>query len=144
MTEETNDKTSLPAGVDILAVTDGQPSPDGNGQPDQPVDEASASVAAALRTSFLALKIVLVALVVIYLGSGYFQSAARAIKSVVVQFGQIQGQGTDCRARSDRRSPLELALADQHPHRRQHRADPPAGPRFVLVLRRPASSRLDQ
>lgn len=72
---------------------DGQLPADGDGQADGPVDEASASVSSALRTSFLALKIVLLFLVVSYLGSGYFTLQAGQ-KAVVVQFGQIQGEGT--------------------------------------------------
>ena len=72
---------------------DGQPAVDGNGRDGRPVDEASLSISNALRTSFLALKLVLLALVVMYLGSGYF-TLSPGHKAVVVQFGRIQGQGS--------------------------------------------------
>jgi regulator of protease activity HflC (stomatin/prohibitin superfamily) len=54
------------------------------------LDVAGASVASALRTSFLALKLVLLALVVIYLSSGYF-ALPPGHQAVVVQFGKIRG-----------------------------------------------------
>ncbi len=57
---------------------------------DRELDVAGQSVASALRTSFLALKVVLLSLVVIYLGSGYF-ALAPGKQAVVVQFGKIRG-----------------------------------------------------
>ncbi len=71
---------------------DGSPTPaEGNGQE---MDAATVSVSNALRTSFLALKIVLVGLVALYLFSGYF-SVPPGSKAVVVQLGKIQGREAD-------------------------------------------------
>lgn len=70
------------------------PSVDGDGLAGgdgREMDAATLSVSNALRTSFLALKIVLVGLVVLYLGSGYF-TLPPGSQAVVVQFGKIQGQ----------------------------------------------------
>lgn len=89
----TNEETNAQPVIEGLPATDGQVPPDGDGQPERPVDEAGVAVAAALRTCFLALKFVMIALVVIYLGSGYFTLQAGQ-KAVVVQFGKIQGLGT--------------------------------------------------
>jgi len=69
------------------------PGAEGTGAPAGGGDEldiAGQSVASALRTSFLALKLVLLGLVVIYLGSGYF-ALPPGYQAVVVQFGQIRG-----------------------------------------------------
>jgi regulator of protease activity HflC (stomatin/prohibitin superfamily) len=70
-------------------VTPGSP---GNGSAGDgyEMDAATRSVSNALRTSFLALKFVLLGLVVVYLGSGYF-SVPPGSKAVVVQLGRIQG-----------------------------------------------------
>jgi regulator of protease activity HflC (stomatin/prohibitin superfamily) len=57
------------------------------------MDAATRSVSNALRTSFLALKFVLLLLVVFYLGSGYF-SVPPGSKAVVVRYGKIQGLDT--------------------------------------------------
>ena len=54
------------------------------------MDAATQSVSNALRTSFLALKVVLLLLVVLYLCTGYF-SVPPGSRAVVVQFGRIQG-----------------------------------------------------
>ncbi len=65
------------------------------GGPDEPgQDLASQSISSALRTSFLALKIVLILLVVFYLGSGYF-TVAPGQRAVVIQFGQIRGMDSE-------------------------------------------------
>lgn len=72
------------------------PQVDGNGsagngeQPD--LDAATLSVSRALRTSFLALKIVLFGLIALYLGSGGYFTLPPGSKAVVVRFGQIQGR----------------------------------------------------
>jgi modulator of FtsH protease HflK len=64
--------------------------PDGAGYE---MDAATRSVSNALRTSFLALKLVLFGLVVVYLCSGFF-SVPPGSRAVVVQLGKIQGLGT--------------------------------------------------
>jgi regulator of protease activity HflC (stomatin/prohibitin superfamily) len=68
------------------------PDTQGSGSPGDgyEMDAATRSVSNALRTSFLALKVVLLLLVVFYLGSGYF-SVPPGSRAVVVQFGKIQG-----------------------------------------------------
>lgn len=83
--EEMNNQNEWPA--------DSPLPPEGNDRNEPPLDEASLSISNALQTSFLALKFVLLGLVVIYLGSGYFTLQAGQ-KAVVVQFGQIQGTGS--------------------------------------------------
>ena len=60
----------------------------------QELDPAQQSLADALRVSFLILKIVMVALLVLYLGSGIFSVDAQH-NAVRLRFGQIVGQPGD-------------------------------------------------
>lgn len=86
--EESKDGLLPEAGVD-------GPGPLGNGNGQgEPVDAASQSVARALRTSFLALKVLLLVLVVVYLCNGWF-TLPPGSKAVVIQFGQIRGLASE-------------------------------------------------
>jgi membrane protease subunit HflK len=62
--------------------------------PVTPDDAGSQALAEALRSSFAIVKFVMVALVVIFLGSGFFQVGTQE-KAIILRFGKTVGQGQE-------------------------------------------------
>jgi membrane protease subunit HflK len=60
--------------------------------PDTPEDAGSQALTEALRSSFAIVKFVMVALVVVFLGSGFFQVGPQE-KAIILRFGKPVGQG---------------------------------------------------
>lgn len=67
------------------------PSP-GPKPPETPLDPGSQALADALRSSFFIVKIVMVILVVVFLGSGFFTVGPQE-RAIVLRFGKTVGQG---------------------------------------------------
>ena len=66
-----------------------------NGQPTSPltpVDSGSQALAEALRSSFVVVKIVMAALVIVFLGSGFFTVGSHE-KAIILRFGRPVGEG---------------------------------------------------
>jgi membrane protease subunit HflK len=63
-------------------------------EPVTPDDAGSQALAEALRSSFVIVKLVMVALVVIFLGSGFFQVGTQE-KAIILRFGKTVGQGQE-------------------------------------------------
>jgi membrane protease subunit HflK len=61
--------------------------------PDTPVDTGSQALAEALRSSFAVVKFVMIALVVVFLGSGFFQVGPQE-QAIILRFGKPVGEGT--------------------------------------------------
>jgi membrane protease subunit HflK len=62
--------------------------------PDTPVDASSQALSEALRSSFVIVKIVMVVLLIVFLGSGFFTVGPQE-RALVLRFGKPVGQGTD-------------------------------------------------
>ena len=62
--------------------------------PETPVDAGSQALAEALRSSFAVVKIVMVALVLVFLGSGFFQVGPQE-RAMILRFGKPVGEGAN-------------------------------------------------
>src|SRR5579862_1119091 len=70
------------------------PAPEPSATAMAPEDAGSQALAEALRSSFAIVKFVMVALVVVFLGSGFFQVGTQE-KAVILRFGKTVGQGQE-------------------------------------------------
>ena len=61
---------------------------------DTPVDAGSQALSEALRSSFAIVKFVMVALVIVFLGSGFFQVGPQE-QAIILRFGKPVGEGRD-------------------------------------------------
>jgi membrane protease subunit HflK len=62
--------------------------------PEKPLDPGSQALADALRSSFFIVKIVMVILLVVFLGSGFYTVGPQE-RAIVLRFGKVVGEGDD-------------------------------------------------